>query len=138
MPRDCTLFAILTPKERGACIESGDGAKTPQFQKLTGGSVLSGNPQPVAGPCTNAPRQSLPERIAAIDDEDGAGDEGAGVAGEQERDGRDLVWGRIALHGNFVAPIMTIIVVFRVGDFSLHVARRDGVDSHSLARPFGG
>src|ERR1700704_4160116 len=57
MPRDCTLFAILTPKERGACIESGDGAKTPQVQKLTGGSVLSGNPQPVASYRDNPPRR---------------------------------------------------------------------------------
>jgi hypothetical protein len=37
----------IDPQKRGACIESGDGAKTPQFQKPTGGSVLSGNPQPV-------------------------------------------------------------------------------------------
>jgi hypothetical protein len=35
------------------------------------------------------PRQALPERIASADDEDGACDEGAGVAGEQERDRRD-------------------------------------------------
>jgi hypothetical protein len=60
----------------------------------------------------------LPERIASIDDEDGACDEGAGVAGEQERDGRDLVRGRIALHGNFVAPIVTVVLIFRVGDLT--------------------
>jgi hypothetical protein len=39
----------LPPKERGACIESGDSAKTPQLQNFTDGSDLSGNPQPVAG-----------------------------------------------------------------------------------------
>jgi hypothetical protein len=47
MPRDCAPFAILTPKRKGTCIESGDGAKTQQLQNLTGGSDLSGNPQTV-------------------------------------------------------------------------------------------
>jgi hypothetical protein len=47
MPRDCALFAILSPKERGAGIESGDSAKTQQIQNLPRRSVLSGNPQPV-------------------------------------------------------------------------------------------
>ena len=84
------------------------------------------------------PRQALPECIASINDEDGACDEGAGVAGEQECDGCDLVRGRVALHGNFIAPITTVIVVFPVGDFRLHVARRDSVDAYSLACPFGG
>jgi DNA end-binding protein Ku len=47
MPRDCSHFAILIPKKKGACIESGDGAKIQQPQKLNGGFDPSGNPQPV-------------------------------------------------------------------------------------------
>src|SRR5271168_436488 len=47
MPRYRTLFAISTPKRTGSCSESGDSAKTPQCQKLTGGSDLCGNSQPV-------------------------------------------------------------------------------------------
>jgi len=43
-----------------------------------------------------------------------------------------------SLRRPLVAATMTVIVVFGVGDFGLHVARRDGVDAHSLARPFGG
>jgi DNA end-binding protein Ku len=37
----------LIPKKKGACIESGDGAKIQQPQKLNGGFDPSGNPQPV-------------------------------------------------------------------------------------------
>jgi hypothetical protein len=40
-------FHHFDPKAKGACLESGGRAKASQFQKLTGGCRLSGNPQPV-------------------------------------------------------------------------------------------
>src|SRR6202034_559458 len=70
MPWYRILFAISTPKEQGACSELRGSAKTLQCQKLTGGSDLCGNPQPVLyhvfSPCLRDVELILAERSVVL------------------------------------------------------------------------
>ena len=54
MPRDCTVFPILTPKRNGSLYQIRRRRPTSADYRVARESDLSGNLQPVTNPCAGA------------------------------------------------------------------------------------